>query len=104
MFAQTHHECRFAMQDCFQSACSEQPENATYKKGLEMTSRAPDLYDEIQKSMHQPPAVRQAGASTFWWDVLGYATVIGGLLAVTAIVGARNQAATGAGNAAGKSQ
>lgn len=74
------------VQDCFASAAKEQPENAIYKKGLDMTKRAPELYDEIQKQMY-PTKMRPQSRESFWFDVLGYCTIFGAIMAVSLIVG-----------------
>jgi Plant specific mitochondrial import receptor subunit TOM20 len=87
------------LQQCFKEAVDEQPDNPVYKKGLEMTSKAPDLYDEIQKQMNPPTAIKRSGSS-FWWDVAGWVTVLAGILAVSAMVGAANQARQNADKAA----
>ena len=81
------------LQQCFKDAVDEQPDNPVYKKGLEMTAKAPDLYDEIQKQINPPQPIRQSAKSTFWYDVLGYVTVIGAILAVSACAGAMAGAA-----------
>jgi hypothetical protein len=88
-------------QKCFRDAVDEQPENPIYKKGLDMTSKAPDLYDEIQKQINPPKRI--AESSSFWFDVLGYATIIGTVLVVSAIVGMMNpQSSATAGKSATK--
>lgn len=81
------------MQECFTSALQEKPDNAIYKKGLEMTGKAPDLYDEIQKQLTPPP--RPTASNTFWFDVLGYVTVVGLLFGVSYFVSLMNPQAGG---------
>eukprot|EP01025_Chloroclados_australasicus_P016797 TRINITY_DN18571_c0_g1_i4.p1 TRINITY_DN18571_c0_g1~~TRINITY_DN18571_c0_g1_i4.p1 ORF type:complete len:213 (-),score=21.16 TRINITY_DN18571_c0_g1_i4:432-1070(-) len=70
--------------DCFSTALEQAPENNIYQKGLEMTQKAPELYDEIQKQLNQSTTRASAPKteSTFWWNFLGYATVICGVLGV----------------------
>jgi Plant specific mitochondrial import receptor subunit TOM20 len=82
------------LQKCFKDALKEQPENPIYKKGLEMTAKAPDLYEEIQRQISAPttmPAkVAPRTMSNFWFDVLGYVTVIGAILSISALVSMMN--------------
>jgi hypothetical protein len=78
------------LQKCFDDALSQKPDNAIYKKGLEMTKRAPELYDEIQKQLAPPRSVRQG---TFWMDVLGYVTVIGLVFGISYMVSVMSPAA-----------
>ena len=80
------------MQKCFNEALAEKPENPIYKKGLEMTKRAPELYDEIQKQLAPPP---RGGSKpgTFWIDVLGYVTVIGCIFCISYMVSVMSPAA-----------
>ena len=84
-----------SLQDCFSNAVREQPENDIYKKGLEMTKKAPELYDEIQKQMYPTRAPVNSG-SKFWFNVLGYVTVIGAVMVVSTMVGAMNPQAQAA--------
>lgn len=60
-----------------------------------MTKKAPELYDEIQKQMFPTRAV-PSGGSRFWFNVLGYVTVIGAVMVVSAMVGAMNPQAQAA--------
>jgi hypothetical protein len=89
------------LQKCFKDALKEQPENPIYKKGLEMTTKAPELYDEIQKQISQPaagppPKAAARTVSSFWFDLLGYVTVIGAIVSVSALVSMMNPQAGGA--------
>jgi hypothetical protein len=83
------------VQDCFASAVKEQPENAIYKKGLDMTRRAPELYDEIQKQMY-PSKFRPQNKGWLWFDVLGYVTVLGTIMTVAIVVGRLSASAAAA--------
>ncbi len=51
LFADREHALTYfeRARDCFQRACAEEPDNETYRKALEMTSRAPALHAELQK-------------------------------------------------------
>lgn len=87
------------MQKCFEKALDQQPENDVYKKGVEMTGRAPELYDEIQKQIQQQQAAHGAqmgmgapSATTFWWDVLGWVTVAAFVFGVTTLISMNNPA------------
>jgi Plant specific mitochondrial import receptor subunit TOM20 len=71
------------VQKCFNDALAQKPENPIYKKGLEMTKRAPELYDEIQRQL-APPSMATRGA--FWMDALGYVTVIGLIFGISYMV------------------
>lgn len=89
--------------DCFKKAVEIAPANETYKRSLEMTAKAPVLYQELQRQLiasgHIPapegeegpapsgaaaarsPRARQAtakapGISDFWYDVGGWATLL----------------------------
>lgn len=78
------------MQKCFDDALGQKPDNPIYKKGLEMTKRAPELYDEIQKQLAPPRAMKQG---TFWMDVLGYVTVFGLIFGISYMVSVMSPAA-----------
>lgn len=78
------------LQKCFNDALAQKPDNPIYKKGLEMTKRAPELYDEIQKQLTPPPRTNQG---TFWMDVLGYVTVIGCIFGISYMVSVMSPAA-----------
>lgn len=58
-----------------------------------MTGKAPDLYDEIQKQLTPPP--RPSTTNSFWFDVLGYVTVIGLVFGVSYCVSLLNPQAGG---------
>ena len=75
---------------------AEQPNNAIYKKGLEMTSKAPDLYDEIQRQLN-PSGSRQAPSSNraFYMDCLGYATIACVVIGLAFVAAAINPQAAG---------
>jgi hypothetical protein len=72
------------MQKCFNDALAQKPENPIYKKGIEMTKRAPELYDEIQKQLAPPQ--RSATWGMMWMDALGYVTVIGLIFGISFLV------------------
>lgn len=81
------------MQKQFEKAVKLDPGNSVYKKGLDMTEKAPSLYDEIQKQInHGARPAAEAGTSP-WFKVLGYATVILGILVVSTVVGKQSQQA-----------
>ena len=80
--------CSLLVQKQFEKAVKLDPGNTVYKKGLDMTEKAPSLYDEIQKQING--SAKPAAAPTksrFWFDVLGYATVVVGVILVSSYVG-----------------
>ena len=79
------------MQKCFNDALAQKPENPIYKKGLEMTKKAPELYDEIQKQLQPPPRSTKPG--TFWMDALGYVTVIAVMFGISYMASVMSPAA-----------
>ena len=91
---------------CFERALAEDPESEVYRKALEMTSKAPELHEELQKQLHASQvgggggggggasssggggggggmggggAGGQQQRSEFWWDAAGW-------IALTALV------------------
>ncbi|KAK9864386.1 hypothetical protein WJX84_002098 [Apatococcus fuscideae] len=91
--------------DCFKKALNEEPNNDTYKKALEMTSKAPQLHAELQKQISNAQIIPGSGSgregggggggsrapkkpriSDFWYDVGGWVCFFGiaaGIVAVT---------------------
>ncbi|KAK9836567.1 hypothetical protein WJX74_003254 [Apatococcus lobatus] len=81
--------------DCFKKALKEDPNNETYKKALEMTSKAPQLHAELQKQISNAQIIPGAGSgggagggrasrtakpprvSDFWYDVGGWVLFVG---------------------------
>lgn len=78
--------------DCFQKAVDMEPNNESYKRALEMSAKAPQLYAELQKqlaaanapgggaaesSKTQSTGASQPLISDFWYDVAGWACLIG---------------------------
>lgn len=79
--------------DCFKKAVEFEPENESYKRALEMSSKAPQLYAELQKQL-QAAGAAGAGSgesssaaaakktsepfiSDFWYDVAGWVMLVG---------------------------
>lgn len=87
--------------DCFKKAVDISPSNDTYKRSLEMTTKAPVLYQELQRQLiagghipapegeeapgssatvrsprGQETAAKSTGVSDFWYDVGGWATLL----------------------------
>lgn len=78
--------------DCFQKAADMEPTNESYKRALEMSAKAPQLYAELQKQLQaagaagggyseaakpQPEVAKQPLISDFWYDVAGWACLVG---------------------------
>ena len=82
-------------------ALVQQPDNEMYKKGVDMTDRAPDLYEEIQKQiLQQSPGMAgppQESQSTFWFDALGWVTFVGFVMSVSMIISMSTPAQPGLG-------
>jgi tetratricopeptide (TPR) repeat protein len=85
--------------DCFQKAVDQEPTNESYKRALEMSSKAPQLYEELQRQLQAAGASLgsprgegggssggRGGAggglktepviSDFWYDVGGWVTLV----------------------------
>jgi len=82
--------------DCFEKAAAMDPSNESYKRALEMSSKAPQLYAELQKQLEaanesamlsdrvekKKSGMKKAtGSSGGYWsdttyDVLGWATLV----------------------------
>ena len=83
--------------DCFQQAVDQEPSNESYKRALEMSSKAPQLYEELQRQLQAagaslggspraesgPSGSGRGGAgrkqpfmSDFWYDVAGWVTLV----------------------------
>ena len=91
---------------CFERALAEDPESEVYRKALEMTVKAPELHEELQKQLHASQ-VGGGGASSsggvggggvgggggqqgqsrsdFWWDVAGWVTLSALVVGVVAL-------------------
>ena len=95
---------------CFERALAEDPESEVYRKALEMTSKAPELHEELQKQLHASQ-VGAGGASSsggggggggaggggggagqqgqqrseFWWDVAGWVALSALVVGVVAL-------------------
>lgn len=84
--------------DCFQKAVDQEPANESYKRALEMSSKAPQLYEELQRqlqaagaSLGSPRGGEGSGSaggrggggmkqeplvSDFWYDVGGWVALV----------------------------
>jgi len=95
--------------DCFQKAVDQEPANDSYKRALEMSSKAPQLYEELQRqlqaagaSLGSPGGAAASGgsgagrgggdmkqepkANDFWYDVGGWVALVAlgfGIVALT---------------------
>lgn len=86
--------------DCFQKAVDQEPSNESYKRALEMSSKAPQLYEELQRQLQAAGATmggsprgesgpsgsgsargsagrNQPLISDFWYDVAGWVALVG---------------------------
>lgn len=79
--------------DCFQQAVDMEPNNESYKRALEMSAKAPQLYAELQKQLAIANAQGGSAAvesskanakveskpmiSDFWYDVAGWVCLVG---------------------------
>lgn len=78
--------------DCFQKAVEMEPNNESYKRALEMSTKAPQLYAELQKqlaaanaqsggmqeaSKSKPAGESKPAISDFWYDVAGWVCLVG---------------------------
>lgn len=105
---------------CFQRAVDHEPANESYKRALEMSSKAPQLYVELQRQLQAAgaslgsPRGESAGASSsggaggrgtaqkpaqwvsdFWYDVMGWGLLVALGVGVAAI--SRGAAPSGGG-------
>jgi tetratricopeptide (TPR) repeat protein len=83
--------------DCFQKAVDQEPTNESYKRAMEMSSKAPQLYEELQRqlqaagaSLGSPRGGEGSGGSSgrgggmrqepmisdFWYDVGGWVALV----------------------------
>lgn len=83
--------------ECFKAAADAQPENETYKRSLEMSSKAPALYAELQRQLAAASQAQQAqraarskaagadeaasplglrGLSDRWYDLAGWGLLV----------------------------
>ncbi|PSC69743.1 mitochondrial import receptor subunit TOM20 [Micractinium conductrix] len=93
--------------ECFRRAVDLEPANDSYKRALEMSGKAPQLYQELQRQLQAAsaggsPRVEPRGAaspkekpliSDFWYDVAGWACLVGLVFGVAAM--SRGGAASG---------
>lgn len=89
---------------CFERALAEDPESEVYRKALEMTSKAPELHEELQKQLHASQVGGGGGTSSsgggggggvggggqqakseFWWDVAGWVALSAVVVGVVAL-------------------
>ena len=93
---------------CFERALAEDPGSEVYRKALEMTSKAPELHEELQKQLHASQVGGgggggasssggggmgggggggggQQGQSEFWWDVAGWVALSAIVVGVVAL-------------------
>jgi tetratricopeptide (TPR) repeat protein len=77
--------------ECFQKAVDMEPTNESYKRALEMSAKAPQLYAELQKQLaaanaqgggaseaSKPNAAEDSQpGSDFWYDVAGWVCLVG---------------------------
>lgn len=82
--------------DCFKKAVEFEPTNDSYKRALEMSSKAPQLYAELQKQLQAAGGAMGGGEgrkasggdaaagnrkepmiSDFWYDVAGWVVLVG---------------------------
>jgi tetratricopeptide (TPR) repeat protein len=87
--------------DAFKRAVEHEPENESYRRALEMSTKAPQLYQELQRQLQAAGAggpsgsprsegaggsssggrtgqgQRGAGASEFWYDMAGWVVLVG---------------------------
>jgi tetratricopeptide (TPR) repeat protein len=79
--------------DCFRKAAEFEPDNDSYKRALDMSSKAPQLYAELQKQLQAAGAASSGEAapsrpaagsgskepliSDFWYDVAGWVMLAG---------------------------
>lgn len=78
--------------DCFKDAVKQEPSNDSYKRALEMSSKAPQLYLELQRQLQaagaslggSPRAEPSRGQaqknkpmiSDFWYDMAGWGMLV----------------------------
>ncbi|KAL4442114.1 hypothetical protein ABPG77_011375 [Micractinium sp. CCAP 211/92] len=94
--------------ECFRKAVDLEPANDTYRRALEMSSKAPQLYNELQRQLQAAGAAesspraaeprsaskqKPSGSSEFWYDVAGWACLVGIVFGVAAL--SRTAAASG---------
>ena len=95
---------------CFQKAVDQEPSNESYKRALEMSSKAPQLYEELQRQLQAAGATmggspRESGSASgsaggrggavavkkaplineFWWDVAGWASLVALTMGIAAL-------------------
>ena len=89
---------------CFERALAEDPGSEVYRKALEMTSKAPELHEELQKQLHASQVGGGGGTSSsgggggggvggggqqakseFWWDVAGWVALSAVVVGVVAL-------------------
>lgn len=98
--------------DAFKKAVEQEPNNDSYRRALEMSTKAPQLYEELQKQLQAAAAgngsstglgglstekgsasgdkLQQsqkgiAGVSDFWYDIAGWGILIGLGLGIAAL-------------------
>lgn len=96
------HELFNKALDCFRKAQAEDPSNEIYRRAVEVTEKAPEIYEELQKQLgaEVPGASVDGGAasssrsaaeagkkskssskedkiSDIWWDMAGWACLVG---------------------------
>lgn len=95
--------------ECFRKAVDLEPGNDSYRRALEMSGKAPQLYQELQRQLQAASAGgsprasegRAAAASKqqkplisdFWYDVAGWVCLVGIVFGVAAL--SRTNAASG---------
>ncbi|KAI7837467.1 hypothetical protein COHA_008725 [Chlorella ohadii] len=73
--------------ECFRKAVELEPGNDSYRRALEMSGKAPQLYQELQRQLQKPLI------SDFWYDVAGWVCLVGVVFGVAAL--SRTSAASG---------
>lgn len=77
--------------DCFKKANEFEPHNESYRRALEMSNKAPQLYAELQKQLQAAAAAgspvgeqakpaasqKEPLISDFWYDVAGWVVLVG---------------------------
>jgi tetratricopeptide (TPR) repeat protein len=94
--------------ECFKGAQLQDPANDSYRRALEMSARAPELYRELQRQLAaatgeglgsprevgSPGSSRRGGGggtlkapmiSDYWYDVAGWAVLVGLCVGVVAL-------------------
>ncbi|KAK9813927.1 hypothetical protein WJX73_005252 [Symbiochloris irregularis] len=106
------HKCFADAADCFQKALKEDPKSEVYQKALEMTSKAPALYAELQRQLRASQegtlasggplgggggGARPKASNEGWYDLAGWGIMVVAVIGILAL--ARNSQPVAAGAA-----